>query len=230
MKSKNSKKALVLFSGGLDSTTCLSLAKSQGYECHALSFNYQQRHSVELEFAQRIAKSLPVAHHIFDLPIHQWGGSALTDLTLAVPDAANHTAATGVPITYVPARNTIFLSIALGLSETIDAQTIFIGVSAIDYSGYPDCRPEYIAAFEKMAQLATNAGIKGHGTKIETPLIHLSKADTIRLGLSLRVDYSQTISCYQPDAAGRACGHCDSCALRRRGFEQAGVADPTRYQ
>ena len=220
------KKAVILFSGGLDSTTCLAFAKSQGFECHALSFNYGQRHSIELEAAKKIAAKMGVQHKIFNLEINQFGGSALTDTNIAVPD---HSGNTAIPITYVPARNTIFLSIALGMAEVIGAKDIFIGVSYIDYSGYPDCRPEYIKAFTQLANLATKAGVEEGGIKIHTPIIHLSKADTIKLGHSLAVDYSDTVSCYRADPAGRACGKCDSCTFRKKGFADAGLIDPTRY-
>lgn len=221
------KKAIVLLSGGLDSTTCLAYAKAQGYECEALSFNYGQRHHAELIAAKNIAKHFGVKHHIFELGIHQFGGSALTDANMVVPEN-NHTT-TGIPSTYVPARNTIFLSIALGFAETAKAQAIFVGVSAIDYSNYPDCRPEYIQAFQHLANLATKMGVEGQGITIETPLIHLSKAETIAMGVALGVDYSETVSCYQADQEGRACGKCASCELRKKGFAEAGSADNTRY-
>lgn len=221
------KKAIVLLSGGLDSTTCLAYAKAQGYECEALSFNYGQRHHAELIAAKNIAKHVGVKHHIFELGIHQFGGSALTDANMAVPEN-NHTT-TGIPSTYVPARNTIFLSIALGFAETANAQAIFVGVSAIDYSNYPDCRPEYIQAFQHLANLATKMGVEGQGITIETPLIHLSKAETIAMGVALGVDYSETVSCYQADHEGRACGKCASCELRKKGFAEAGSTDNTKY-
>lgn len=221
------KKAIVLLSGGLDSTTCLAYAKAQGYECEALSFDYGQRHHAELIAAKNIANQFGVKHHIFELGIHQFGGSALTDANIAVPEN-NHTT-TSIPSTYVPARNTIFLSIALGFAETANAHAIFVGVSAIDYSNYPDCRPEYIEAFQHLANLATKMGVEGQGITIETPLIHLSKAETIAMGIGLGVDYSQTVSCYQADHEGRACGKCASCELRKKGFAEVGSTDNTRY-
>lgn len=221
------KKAIILFSGGLDSTTCLALAKAEGFDCTALSFSYGQRHAAELAAASRIAGKMGVEHFILDLPIWKIGGSALTDTTIDVPDYSG----TGeIPVTYVPARNTLFLSFALGLAETLPATDIFIGVSAVDYSGYPDCRPEYIAAFQKMANLATKLGVEGNSITIHTPLVHLSKAETIHLGLKYGVDYGITLSCYQATDAGLACGRCDSCVLRKRGFAAAEVADPTHYQ
>lgn len=220
------KKAIVLFSGGLDSTTCLAFAKNKGYDCLVLSFNYAQRHSVELEAAKKIAATYNVQHQIFNIPINQFGGSALTDNTISVPE---YTGSSDIPLTYVPARNTIFLSIALGWAEMLNAQDIFIGVSAVDYSGYPDCRPEYLMAFQKLAQLATKAGVEGRELKIHAPLLHLSKAETILLGKSLGVDYSATVSCYQADKDGRACGKCDSCILRKNGFKEANMSDPTLY-
>lgn len=219
--------AVVLFSGGLDSTTCLAYAKDKGFDCHALSFNYAQRHASELMAAQKIASHYGVKHHIFPLDLRQFGGSALTDSAVAVPDYDADSYS--IPITYVPARNTIFLSLALALAEVVDAQDIFIGVSAVDYSGYPDCRPEFIEAFTNMANLATKAAIDGRPVTIHTPLVHLNKAETIALGLALSVDYAQTVSCYQADSEGRACGGCDSCFLRKKGFLEAGVDDPTVY-
>lgn len=222
------KIAIILLSGGLDSTTCLAYAKAQGFTCHTLSFNYGQRHAAELEAAKKIAKHYDAPHHIFDLPIAQFGGSALTDTTLDVPHYDEHQH-DEIPITYVPARNTIFLSIALALAETLNANDIFIGVSAIDYSNYPDCRPEYIQAFQAMANLATKAGVENATLTIHTPLIHLSKAETIQLGHELGVDYAMTVSCYQLDSEGQACGKCDSCTLRKNGFVKAAVKDPTHY-
>jgi len=219
--------AVVLFSGGLDSTTCLALAKDKGFDCHALSFNYSQRHASELKAAQAIAARHDAKHHIFPLDLGLFGGSALTDNAVAVPDYDAES--NDIPITYVPARNTIFLSLALALAEVVDAQDIFLGVSAVDYSGYPDCRPEYIEAFTNMANLATKSAIDGHPVKIHTPLVHLNKAETIRLGMGLGIDYAQTVSCYQADVQGRACGACDSCFLRKKGFSEANVADPTVY-
>lgn len=220
--------AVVLFSGGLDSTTCLYWAKSQFNTVTAISFRYGQRHSSELIFAQNIAKQLGVFHRIIDIDIAQLGGSALTDPNIDVPAFEQGTSA--VPITYVPARNTIFLSYALAVAEVTGASHIVIGVSSVDFSGYPDCRADFIEAFEVMANLATVAGRQGNRLSVIAPLQHLSKADTLKLGLSLGVDYAQTVSCYQADTDGRACGVCDSCALRRQGFLEAGISDPTRYR
>ncbi|MEG3632161.1 7-cyano-7-deazaguanine synthase QueC [Micromonospora palythoicola] len=220
--------AVVLLSGGLDSATALAVAVNEGFEANALSFRYGQRHTVELEAAARVAKALGATRHVVaDIDLRIFGGSALTDNDLAVP---HHESAeeigTEIPVTYVPARNTIFLSFALAWAETLESSDIFIGVSALDYSGYPDCRPEYIEAYERMANLATKAGVEGsQRMKIHTPLIHLTKADTIRLGLSLGVDYSLTHSCYDP-VDGRPCGSCDSCLLRTRGFAELGMSDP----
>ena len=220
------KKAVVLVSGGLDSTTALAIARSEGYDCYTMSFDYGQRHRSELCAAERTAKAMgAISHKVINLDLRTIGGSALTDDSIAVPE---HETA-GIPITYVPARNTVFLSIALGWAEVLGAEDIFIGVNAVDFSGYPDCRPEYIAAFEKMANLATRAGAEGGQLKIRTPLIDLSKADIVKLGLRLGVDYSLTVSCYQANDKGEACGKCDSCGLRKMGFEQAGIADPTLY-
>lgn len=215
----------------MDSTTLLAVARQEGFGVHALSFRYGQRHSVELEAAQRVARSLGVEDHItVDIDLRQFGGSALT-ADLPVPrDRSAGATGTEIPVTYVPARNTIFLSFALAWAEVLGASDIFIGVNALDYSGYPDCRPEYIAAFEAMANLATRAGVEGERrTRIRTPLIGLTKAEIIDLGISLGVDYALTASCYDPTPEGLACGHCDACAIRRRGFAQAGVPDPTRY-
>lgn len=215
----------------MDSTTLLAVARQEGFGVHALSFRYGQRHSVELEAAQRVARSLGVEDHItVDIDLRQFGGSALT-ADLPVPrDRSAGAIGTEIPVTYVPARNTIFLSFALAWAEVLGANDIFIGVNALDYSGYPDCRPEYIAAFEAMANLATRAGVEGERrTRIRTPLIALTKAEIIDLGISLGVDYALTASCYDPTPEGLACGHCDACAIRRRGFAQAGVPDPTRY-
>lgn len=221
------KKAVVLLSGGLDSATVLAWAKSQGYRCHALSFDYGQRHRAELQAAQRIAADLGcVEHKTVHIGFDAIGGSALTDDHIAVPQQLQ----AGIPVTYVPARNTVFLAFALGWAEVLGALDIFIGVNAVDYSGYPDCRPEFIAAFQRLAQLATKAGVEGGEFHIHTPLIQLSKAQIIAMGNQLGVDYSHTVSCYAADAEGRACGCCDSCRLRRAGFEQAGVVDPTRYR
>ncbi len=222
-----STKAVVLLSGGLDSATALAIALDRGYQCYALSLDYGQRHATELEAARRIAKANNVIEHqTFKLDLRQFGGSALTDDNIAVPTALTDQ----IPVTYVPARNTIFLSLALAWAETLDARDIFVGVNAVDYSGYPDCRPEYIQAFETMANLATKAGVEGHGPRISAPLINLTKAQIIQQGTALGVDYSQTVSCYQADNEGAACGVCDSCRLRKQGFIDAGVSDPTRYQ
>src|SRR3990167_7233623 len=222
------KKAIILLSGGLDSTTCLAIAKNEGYECYAMSFNYEQKHNAELNAAKKIAAYFNVAkHEIVTLSIGHLGGSALTDDSISVPDYAGEK---DVPITYVPARNTIFLSIALGWAEIVNAEKIFIGVSAVDYSGYPDCRPEYIAAFQNLANLATVVGVHGKKIKIETPLIHLSKAETIKLGNKLNVDYALTVSCYRANKKGAACGKCDSCTYRKKGFSEAGICDSTKYQ
>lgn len=221
------KKAVVLVSGGLDSATILALAASEGYDCYTMAFDYGQRHRAELAAAERISGAAgALDHKVISLDLTAIGGSALTDSAIDVPD---HSDAPGIPVTYVPARNTVFLSIALGWAEVLDAQDIFIGVNAVDYSGYPDCRPEYIAAFERMANLATRAGVEGSALRIRTPLMELSKADIIALGTELDVDYALTVSCYRANARGEACGRCDSCYLRREGFRQAGVADPTRY-
>ncbi|GGX62259.1 7-cyano-7-deazaguanine synthase QueC [Saccharospirillum salsuginis] len=221
------KKAVVLLSGGLDSTTVLAQAKSEGYDLYALSFDYGQRHDAELDAARAIAGAMGVIEHkVVPMDLSGIGGSALTDASIDVPT----TESDGIPVTYVPARNTVFLSIALGWAEVLEAQDIFIGVSAVDYSGYPDCRPEYIAAYERLANLATKMGVEGRHIRIRTPLINLTKAATIQLGDRLGVDYSLTVSCYQANTAGEACGECDSCRLRIKGFEEAGVTDPTRYQ
>ena len=220
------RRAVMLLSGGLDSATVLAIARSSGFACHALSFDYGQRHSAELDAAARVAaRQGAVEHRVFKLDLAMFGGSALTDSRIAVPEQAS----TGIPVTYVPARNTIMLSIALAWAEVLESRDIFIGVNAVDYSGYPDCRPEYIASFETMANLATKAGVEGKQLHVHTPLMQLSKAQIIRLGTELGVDYNATVSCYQADAAGRACGVCDSCRLRRQGFIEAGVADATRY-
>lgn len=225
------QKAVVLLSGGLDSATTLAIAHSEGFLCHCLSVDYGQRHRAELQAAARVAKALgAAAHRTLSLDLSAFGGSALTDEKLAVPIAGQAESQTGIPITYVPARNTIMLSLALAWAEVLEAQHIFIGANSVDYSGYPDCRPEYIAAFEHMANLATKAAVEGRHTLIHAPLIALSKADIIRRGLALGVDFGLTISCYQADAAGRACGVCDSCRLRRKGFADAGVPDPTPYR
>lgn len=222
-----SRKAVILLSGGLDSATTLAMARDAGYECFALSFTYGQRHISELEAASRVAQALgAVEHKTLPLDLRAIGGSALTDDAIDVPIQESE----GIPVTYVPARNTVFLSLALGWAEVLGAYDIFIGANAVDYSGYPDCRPEFIEAFEKLANLATKAGVEGHYFTIHAPLIHLSKADIIQLGNKLGVDYAMTLSCYQADAQGAACGQCDSCRLRAAGFAAAGIADPTLYQ
>ena len=220
--------AVVLVSGGLDSATCLAIARAEGCDCHALSFAYGQRHAAELAAAARVAASLgAVEHRVMHIDLALFGGSALTDPGIAVPEAPGP----GIPVTYVPARNTVFLSLALAWSEVLGAHDIFIGVNAVDYSGYPDCRPAFVAAFERMANLATRAGVEDAvPLRIRTPLIDLSKAEIIRRGQALGVDFALTVSCYQADADGRACGRCDSCRLRRAGFAAAGVPDPTRYR
>ena len=219
-------RAVVLVSGGLDSATTLAIARAAGHDTYALSVDYGQRHRVELEAARRVAHAAGVREHrIMRVDLAGIGGSALTDPSIAVPE----TPTSGIPVTYVPARNTIMLSLALGWAEVLDARHIYVGVNAIDYSGYPDCRPEFVAAFEHLANLATKAGVEGRVTRIEAPLVHLTKAEVIRTGQALGVDYALTLSCYQPDGEGRACGRCDSCRLRRDGFRAAGVADPTTY-
>jgi len=226
------RSAVVLLSGGLDSTTVLAHAKSEGYEVYAISFRYGQRHGVELEAARRVASAIGVAGHVVcDIDLRVFGGSALTaDVDVPKHQSANEVAE-NIPITYVPARNTVFLSYALAYAEVTGATDIFIGVNAMDYSGYPDCRPAYIEAFERMANLATRAGVEGDTPlKIHAPLISLTKAQTVEMGLALGVDYSMTSSCYDPDEAGRPCGHCDSCLLRLRGFAEAGTTDPLEYQ
>ncbi len=222
--------AVVLLSGGLDSATALAVARRDGFRCHALSVAYGQRHAIELEAAERVARALGAAEHrVVPLDLRAFGGSALTaDLPVPV-DRPEAEMAQGIPVTYVPARNTIFLSLALAYAEVLGAFDVYVGVNALDYSGYPDCRPEFIAAFEQLANLATKAGVEGGRFRIRAPLIQMSKADVIRLGTSLGVDYGQTHSCYAPTPDGAACGRCDSCQLRRAGFEAAGVADPTRY-
>ncbi len=219
--------AVVLLSGGLDSATTLAIARDAGYACHALSIDYGQRHTAELAAAARLAASLgAVEHRVIRLGLGDFGGSALTDASIAVPEAPTE----GIPVTYVPARNTVMLALALAWAEVLGARDLFIGVNAIDYSGYPDCRPEFIEAFERMANLATRAGVEGARLIIHAPLQHLSKAEIIRRGTALGVDYAQTVSCYQADEAGRACGVCDACRLRLQGFAQAGIADPTVYR
>jgi 7-cyano-7-deazaguanine synthase len=219
--------AVILLSGGLDSATALAIARSQGYECYALSVEYGQRHSAELDAARRVAQALGAhEHRVMQVDLAGIGGSALTDHSIAVPESPT----TGIPVTYVPARNTMMLALALGWAEVLGGRDIFIGVNVLDSSGYPDCRPEFIDAFERLAAVATKAGVEGRSARIHAPLIKLSKAEIIREGTRLGVDYGLTVSCYQADEAGRACGRCDSCRLRRAGFEGAGVGDPTRYR
>lgn len=222
--------AVVLLSGGLDSTTCLAWARGEGFACHTLAVDYGQRHAVELAAAERVARSLGAAtHRVVRADLRAIGGSALTD-AIAVPrDRDEQTMGADIPVTYVPARNTVLLSLALGLAETLGAADLVAGMNALDYSGYPDCRPEFVSAFETLAGLATRAGVEGTAFRIHTPLMTLDKAAIVRLGTSLGVDYSLTHSCYDPAPDGAACGHCDACALRRKGFREAGVADPTRY-
>lgn len=222
-------RAVVLLSGGLDSATVLAMAREQGRECYALSLRYGQRHAAELGAAARVAAALGAARHeIVDIDLSRFGGSALTDASIAVPERPGTPGA--IPVTYVPARNTIMLSIALGWAEVLDAGEIHFGANAVDYSGYPDCRPEYVAAFERMANLATKAGVEGRPIRIRAPIIDMSKAQIIREGARLGVDFSATVSCYQADGQGRACGRCDACRIRRDGFAAAGLADPTRYR
>ena len=219
--------AVILLSGGLDSATVLAIARSQGFECYALSVEYGQRHSAELDAAKRVAAELGARdHRVMHVDLAGIGGSALTDTRIAVPESPT----SGIPVTYVPARNTIMLSLALAWAEVLEARDIFIGVNAVDFSGYPDCRPEFVAAYERLATLATKAGVEGHSCHIHAPLISLSKAEIIREGVRLGVNYALTVSCYQADTAGRACGRCESCRLRRAGFEAAGVPDPTAYK
>jgi 7-cyano-7-deazaguanine synthase len=223
----SSPRAVVLVSGGLDSATALAIARSQGFECYALSVDYGQRHSAELDAARRVAARAGVRdHRVMRVDLAGIGGSALTDKTIAVPESPT----TGIPVTYVPARNTIMLSLALGWAEVLGASDIFVGVTAVDFSGYPDCRPEFIAAFENLTRVATKAGVEGRPCRIHAPLISLSKAEIIREGVRLGVDYGVTVSCYQADEHGRACGRCDSCRLRAAGFAAAGVLDPTAYR
>lgn len=238
-------RAVVLLSGGLDSATTLAVAREQGFECHAMSFAYGQRHRAELDAAARVARAQgAVEHRVIEIPIGALGGSALTDPRIEVPvgrgprssseaapgaEGSAGSPAGGIPVTYVPARNTVFLSLALAWAEVLDAQAIFIGANSLDYSGYPDCRPEFIAAFQALARLATKQAIEGRAVRIEAPLILMSKADIIRRGAALGVDFAQTVSCYIADEQGRACGRCDSCRFRREGFRAAGIPDPTRY-
>lgn len=220
--------AVVLVSGGLDSATVLAIARAEGFRLHALSFAYGQRHAAELDAAKRVATHAGVERHVtIPIDLAAFGGSALTDPGIAVPEEAPTDA---IPVTYVPARNTVFLSLALAYAEVQGARDIFVGVNAVDYSGYPDCRPEFVRAFEQLANLATRAGVEGDPFRIHAPLIHLSKAEIIRRGTALGVDYAMTVSCYQADDTGRACGRCDSCRLRREGFVQAGITDPTNYR
>ena len=220
------KRAVILLSGGLDSVTTLAIAQQQGFECYTLSFNYGQRHDVELDAAAELSKKMgALEHKIIQIDLRSIGGSALTDNTIDVPEHHEE----GIPVTYVPARNTVFLSIALGWAEVLSAQAIFVGVNAVDYSGYPDCRPEFINAFEQLANLATKAGVEGQKLTVHAPLITMTKAEIIQQGIALGVDYSKTISCYQANNEGKACGHCDSCRFRKQGFQQAGVTDPTTY-
>jgi 7-cyano-7-deazaguanine synthase len=219
-------KAVVLLSGGLDSATTLAIARAEGYECHCLTVDYGQRHRAELAAAARVARALgAAAHKVVALDLTVFGGSALTDPRIAVPEAPSE----GIPVTYVPARNTILLALALAFAEVLEAQHLFFGANAVDYSGYPDCRPEYARAFETLANLATRAAVEGRRLALHTPIIHLTKAEIIRRGAALGVDYALTVSCYQPRADGAACGRCDACRLRREGFAAAGIADPTRY-
>ncbi len=226
MNGLQDKPAVVLLSGGLDSTTVLAVARDRGFACHTISFDYGQRHRAELGAAARVATALgAVAHRVITIDSSGMTGSALTDTTIDVPE----TPAAGIPVTYVPARNSVFLALALGWAEVLEAEAIFIGVNAVDYSGYPDCRPAFIQAFQGVIDVATRRTVEGGALQLESPLIDLTKAEIIRLGIRLGVDYSQTVSCYQADEAGRACGRCDSCRLRREGFAAAGVPDPTRY-
>ncbi len=221
------QRAVVLLSGGLDSATVLAQARADGRQCYALSIDYGQRHRAELDAAARLAVSLgAIEHRVVHVDVGQFGGSSLTDADLEIPTSPSD----GIPSTYVPARNTVMLSLGLGWCEVLDAHELYIGVNAVDYSGYPDCRPEFIAAFEHLARLATRAGIEGREFHVRTPLQHLAKADIIKLGVSLGLDYAQTVSCYQSDNDGRACGACDACRLRHEGFRAAGIDDPTRYR
>lgn len=222
-----SARAVVLLSGGLDSATVLAIARDEGFECHTLAVHYGQRHRAELAAARRGSAALGAASHreVDVSDVGAFGGSALTDASIDVPEAGGE----GIPVTYVPARNTLFLSIALGLAEVLDARAVYIGVNAVDFSGYPDCRPAFIDAFQRLAQVATRDGVEGRGVRIEAPLLQLSKAEIVARGTALGVDYGCTVSCYRADDQGRACGHCDACRLRREGFERAGLADPTRY-
>jgi 7-cyano-7-deazaguanine synthase len=226
------KPAVVLVSGGMDSAVVLAIAREQGFAAHALSVRYGQRHTSELDAADRVARALDAtAHKTVAVDLRSIGGSALTDTDIAVPDDSDgHVIGAGIPVTYVPARNTIMLALALGWAEVLGSADLFCGVNAVDYSGYPDCRPEFIEAFERLANVATRAGVEGAGFRVHAPLLRMSKADIVREGLRLGVDFALTVSCYQADAQGRACGHCDACRLRADGFAAAGVADPTRYR
>ncbi len=227
MSVENNERAIILVSGGLDSATCLGIAKQRGFDCYALSFDYGQRANSELEAASRLAAGAQVIEHkVIQLNMGEIGGSALTDTQISVPQQETE----GIPVTYVPARNTVFLSYALAWAEVVNAKAIFIGVNALDYSGYPDCRPEYISAFQTLINLATKVGVEGGLISLETPLINLTKAGIIKTGVDLGVDYESTVSCYLADSRGQACGQCDSCRLRRQGFENAELKDPTRYQ
>ena len=227
MKDVSSRNAVVLLSGGLDSSTVLAIARAEGYRPYALSVAYGQRHDAELAAAARVARALgAVEHRVARVDLGVFGGSALTDEAIAVPETPTE----GIPVTYVPARNTVLLSVALAWAEVLGARDLFIGVNAVDYSGYPDCRPEFIAAFEALANVATKAGVEGARFRVHAPLMHLSKAEIIRRGRELGVDYALTVSCYQADEEGRACGRCDACRLRAQGFAAAGVPDPTRYR
>jgi 7-cyano-7-deazaguanine synthase len=227
MSGNGMKKAVILLSGGLDSATVLAMARAEGYACYTMSFDYGQRHRAELQAAERVARQLgAIEHKVVGIDLNGIGGSALTDSRIAVPETPGE----GIPVTYVPARNTLFLSLALGWAEVLCAQDIFIGVNAVDYSGYPDCRPAFVEAFERLANLATKAGVEGEGFHIRAPLQYLSKAEIIAAGLARGVDFALTVSCYQADDDGRACGRCDSCRLRAEGFRAAGVVDPTRYR
>ncbi|VVN60474.1 7-cyano-7-deazaguanine synthase [Pseudomonas fluorescens] len=220
------KRAVILLSGGLDSATLVAMVRAQGYSCYTMSFDYGQRHRAELNAAAHVARDLGVVEHkVVGLNLGGMGGSALTDSTIDLPEAPSE----GIPVTYVPARNTVFLSLALGWAEVLNARDIFIGVNALDYSGYPDCRPEFVESFERMANLATKAGVEGQGFRIQAPLQNMSKADIVKAGVGLGVDYALTVSCYQADEGGRACGKCDACRLRAEGFKMAGITDPTRY-
>jgi 7-cyano-7-deazaguanine synthase len=224
------KRAVVLLSGGLDSATCLAIARDMGFDCYALSVAYGQRHAAELTASKKVADTLgAIEHRLARVGLGQFGGSALTDPSIDVPTENRDESATPIPVTYVPARNTVMLSIAMAWAEVLGARDIFVGVNAVDYSGYPDCRPAFIQAFETMANLATKAGVEGQKLTIHAPLIELTKAQIIRRGTELGVDYAQTVTCYQADDAGRACGRCEACKLRRAGFREAGVEDPTRY-